>query len=182
MDDNHKHYIRKDFEKLNENTKKKFLVLLNFLIKFEIKIINNINNKILIIKDNFNENIEIFKNKEIYLFIKNTCNKYKKVKGMDKTMNKYISIEDKIKYLKIYKTIILFNLIIKRLDKKTLEEINEYKLNEKLEKIDKKLLNFNLGEKNENFNYYIYIIDFVNNVYINEEIYNKIYELYELFI
>ena len=197
MDHSHKHYILTDFTKLNKKIKSKFLLLTKYILRIQyfdntFKLFNLEHDEKYIkyflhpYKDieesEFNDIVYLFKNKEIYLFIKNICNKCKKIKRIDKNIIKYLyGDNEKYEFFRLYKVIILFNLINKRLSEKTPEEIKKYMLAEKLDEIDEKLKLFNLNDYND-FNNYKHIYIFLQKIYTDDDIYNKIYDTFDLFI
>ncbi len=197
MDHSHKHYILTDFTKMNKKIKSKFLLLTKYILRIQyfdntFKLFNLEHDEKYIkyflypykdIEENeFNDIIYLFRNKEIYLFIKNITNKCKKIKRIDKNIIKYLHTDnEKYEFFKLYKVIILFNLINKRLSEKTPEEIKKYMLAEKLDEIDKRLKLFNLNDYDK-YNNYKYIYIFLQKIYTDNDIYNKIYDTFDLFI
>jgi len=205
--DNNLYAIHSVLQKMKDSNRDRFFSLSNLIINFQEK-----NNEVLL---NVNENqIKQLSNygtiqKEEYLELSHVYssfalfNEIKKLTSRTTTIKKLNAIidetltvqESKDELKKMLNVCVLLNLLSRRLNKKTIQELNDYNLITKLSQIHpnliewlgiKKLIDFNMDEELENFvkNEYV-TYDNINfeglySIY-EEEIYNKIYDLIYLF-
>jgi hypothetical protein len=195
---NSQHYaITQNFTLLNPASKDKFLLLTKYLFKYEFIQHEEHQNAIEVYPTNSVEPTilaEIYQTYDLYLEIKKYTNKTSKLNNLTSILKKNQSVYNKENIKEFLNANILYNLIKKTLKNKTPEDVSNYFLIDKLKTINTNILNtLNLNQlpnltSKEEINHFIqnnYSYEFTLSedfIHIDEDEYNKIYELFHLFI
>jgi hypothetical protein len=136
---------------------------------------------------------QTFNNFYLFSEIKSLLDKTSKIKNLKSKpniLNKLESVDDKQHVIDFIKIIILINLIKKQLKNKSNDEISHYNLSQQINEINPNLLNVlnlnyyqSLISKEERNNYIQYNIHSeLKNALNNDDDYDKLYELFQMFI
>lgn len=205
--DNNLYAIHSVLQKMKDSNRDRFFSLSNLILDFQEK-----NNEVLlnasekhteqlsnygrIQKEEYLELSHLYSSFSLFNEIKKLTTRTTLIKKINPNIDEVLTTqESKDNLKKMLNVCILVNLLSKRLNKKSIQELNDYELISKLSKIHsslvewlgiKKLIDFNTDEELENFSKNEYItyddINFVGLYTIyEEEIYNKIYDLIYLF-
>lgn len=210
MEKQHNYAITKSFIKLNNDNKKSFLLLTKLIIELQTKnnfnLLNLQNSLSLDILRNypyfeFNNNnyyiiFQLYQNYNLFSEIIKLTNNITKNNKLNLLFNKYIeNTKEKEYFLKFINVIVLINLIKKQLINKSRQEIEEYNLLYELNNIHPNIIGYLNLSQLHNLNTIEQFMDYFINTYnynnisintlideINDECYDKLYNLFSLFI
>jgi hypothetical protein len=201
------HAIRQDLKLLNDNNNKSFLLLTKCIIDMQTQNLFNLLNVaseyidepiftvpiFVLDSDKYHIISQIYKQHNIFMEIKKYTNKTTKIKKLTPILNNMLeTIDEKKSVRNFFNAIILVNVIKKNLKNKLETDMNNYNLQEKLNKIDPDLLSilslssilkYNKTEQMQEFieNYTYQNINMNYFLNINDDDYNKIYNEFYLF-
>jgi hypothetical protein len=144
-------------------------------------------------KDNYRELSDVYGTYALFNEIKNCTTKASFVRKLRPVFEKdeNLSTEFKEEFKRLLNVVVLVNLIKKRLKGKTIQELNEYQLVDKMEQINPQLIYFFALQRIKEFTSDDEIVSFVKEEYITydniqfEELYklydDKYFVIYELF-
>lgn len=204
--DNNIYAIHSILQKMKDDKRCRFFSLSNLIINLQLKhgvdILNVSDEKVeelknysQIDKDNYRELSDVYGTYALFNEIKNCTTKASFIKKMRPTFdNENASSEFKDELKRLLNVVVLVNIIKKRLNKKTIQELNDYQLVTKMEQINPKLIDFFALERLSKFTSDNEITTFVNEEYVTyddiqfeelyklyDESYPAIYELFDLF-
>ena len=204
--DNNIYAIHSILQKMKDIDRDRFFSLSNLIIDLQLKhgvdILNVTDEKVeelknysQIDKDNYRELSDVYGTYALFNEIKNLTTKSVFIKKMRSVFdNETSSAEFKEEFKRLLNVVVLVNLIKKRLNKKTIQELNEYQLVTKMSQINPSLINFFALQRLSKFSSDDEITTFVKEEYVTyddvqfEELYelydnsySAIYELFDLF-
>ena len=204
--DNNIYAIHSILQKMKDVNRDRFFSLSNLIIDLQLKhgvdILNvtdeqveELKNYSQIDKDNYRELSDVYGTYALFNEIKNLTTKSAFIKKMRSVFdNETSSVEFKEEFKRLLNVVVLVNLIKKRLNKKTVQELNEYQLVTKMTQINPQLINFFALQQLSKFSCDDEIATFVKEEYVTyddiqfeelyklyDENYPAIYELFDLF-
>jgi hypothetical protein len=204
--DNNIYAIHSILQKMKDVNRDRFFSLSNLIIDLQLKhgvdILNvtdeqveELKNYSQIDKDNYRELSDVYGTYALFNEIKNLTTKSAFIKKMRSVFdNETSSAEFKEEFKRLLNVVVLVNLIKKRLNKKTVQELNEYQLVTKMTQINPQLINFFALQRLDKFSSDDEIATFVKEEYVTyddiqfeelyklyDENYPAIYELFDLF-
>ena len=204
--DNNIYAIHSILQKMKDVDRDRFFSLSNLIIDLQLKhgvdILNvtdeqveELKNYSQIDKDNYRELSDVYGTYALFNEIKNLTTKSAFIKKMRSVFdNETSSVEFKEEFKRLLNVVVLVNLIKKRLNKKTVQELNEYQLVTKMTQINPQLINFFALQRLSKFSCDDEIATFVKEEYVTyddiqfeelyklyDENYPAIYELFDLF-
>ena len=204
--DNNIYAIHSILQKMKDVNRDRFFSLSNLIIDLQLKhgvdILNvtdeqveELKNYSQIDKDNYRELSDVYGTYALFNEIKNLTTKSAFIKKMRSVFdNETSSVEFKEEFKRLLNVVVLVNLIKKRLNKKKVQELNEYQLVTKMTQINPQLINFFALQQLSKFSCDDEIATFVKEEYVTyddvqfEELYKlyddsypSIYELFDLF-
>lgn len=204
--DNNIYAIHSILQKMKDVNRDRFFSLSNLIIDLQLKhgvdILNvtdeqveELKNYSQIDKDNYRELSDVYGTYALFNEIKNLTTKSAFIKKMRSVFdNETSSVEFKEEFKRLLNVVVLVNLIKKRLNKKTVQELNEYQLVTKMTQINPQLINFFALQRLSKFSCDDEIATFVKEEYVTyddiqfeelyklyDENYPAIYELFDLF-
>ncbi len=207
MDDSHTHAICNVFESLSNEKKHSFLLLTKRILELQLghdfSFINEpttdaLNEYPSVAFDSSKYYLipEIYQKYNIFLDIKSLINKTTKIKKLNPKLSAFFeSKEDQALFKKFINIIVLVNLIRKQLKKKSPENIANYDLFNKLNKINANMVSLLQLEDVQNATTQDQIKAYINETYdyqnvdvfnlietITDEEYYKVYEEFELYV
>ena len=204
--DNNIYAIHSILQKMKDVNRDRFFSLSNLIIDLQLKhgvdILNvtdeqveELKNYSQIDKDNYRELSDVYGTYALFNEIKNLTTKSAFIKKMRSVFdNETASAEFKEEFKRLLNVVVLVNLIKKRLNKKTIQELNEYQLVTKMTQINPQLIDFFALQQLNKFSNDDEITTFVKEEYVTyddiqfeelyklyDENYPAIYELFDLF-
>jgi hypothetical protein len=204
--DNNIYAIHSILQKMKDVNRDRFFSLSNLIIDLQLKhgvdILNvtdeqveELKNYSQIDKDNYRELSDVYGTYALFNEIKNLTTKSAFIKKMRSVFdNETASAEFKEEFKRLLNVVVLVNLIKKRLNKKTIQELNEYQLVTKMTQINPQLIDFFALQRLDKFSNDDEITTFVKEEYVTyddiqfeelyklyDENYPAIYELFDLF-
>lgn len=205
--DNNLYAIHSVLQKMKDSNRNRFFSLSNLIIDFQQKnneVLLNVNenqieqlsNYETIEKEEYSELSHIYSSFALFNEIKKLTTRTTQIKKLNTIIDEALTNqESKDELKKMLNVCVLCNLLSRRLNKKTIQELNDYKLIAKLSQIHPNLCEWLDMQKIINFNTDEELINFVKNQYVTydainfeglysiyeEEFYNKIYDLIYLF-
>jgi hypothetical protein len=205
--DNNIYAIHSILQKMKDVNRDRFFSLSNLIIDLQLKhgvdILNvtdeqveELKNYSQIDKDNYRKLSDVYGTYALFNEIKNFTIKSLFVKKLRPIFdnNENSSAEFKEEFKRLLNIVVLVNIIKKRLNKKTIQELNDYQLVTKMEQINPKLIDFFALQKIKIFMNDDEITTFVKEEYVTyddiqfeelyklyDERYTEIYELFDLF-
>ena len=197
--DNNIYAIHSILQKMKDVNRDRFFSLSNLIIDLQLKhgvdILNvtdeqveELKNYSQIDKDNYRELSDVYGTYALFNEIKNLTTKSALFD------NETASAEFKEEFKRLLNVVVLVNLIKKRLNKKTIQELNEYQLVTKMTQINPQLIDFFALQQLNKFSNDDEITTFVKEEYVTyddiqfeelyklyDENYPAIYELFDLF-
>jgi hypothetical protein len=204
--DNNIYAIHSILQKMNDGKRNRFFSLSNLIIELQLKHgvdllnvsddqVEELKNYSNIDKENYRELSDVYGTYALFNTIKNCTTKTSFVKKLlPAFVDENITAEFKEDFLKLLNVVVLVNLIHKRLKGKTVQELSDYQLANKMLRINPRLIEFFALQKIKEFTSDDDITAFVKEEYITyddvqfEELYKlyddkypEIYELFDLF-
>ena len=205
--DNNIYAIHSILQKMKDVNRDRFFSLSNLIIDLQLKhgvdILNvtdeqveELKNYSQIDKDDYRKLSDVYGTYALFNEIKNFTIKTLFVKKLRPIFdnNENSSAEFKEEFKRLLNVVVLVNIIKKRLNKKTIQELNDYQLVTKMEQINPKLIDFFALQKIKIFMNDDEITTFVKEEYVTyddiqfeelyklyDERYPEIYELFDLF-
>jgi len=205
--DNNIYAIHSILQKMKDVNRDRFFSLSNLIIDLQLKhgidILNvtdehveELKNYSQIDKDDYRKLSDVYGTYALFNEIKNFTIKSLFVKKLRPIFdnNENSSAEFKEEFKRLLNVVVLVNIIKKRLNKKTIQELNDYQLVTKMEQINPRLIDFFALQKIRIFMNDDEITTFVKEEYVTyddiqfeelyklyDERYPEIYELFDLF-
>ncbi len=204
--DNNIYAIHSILQKMNDGKRNRFFSLSNLIIELQLKHgvdllnvsddqVEELKNYSNIDKENYRELSDVYGTYALFNTIKNCTTKTSFVKKLlPAFVDENITAEFKEDFLKLLNVVVLVNLIHKRLKGKTVQELSDYQLANKMLRINPRLIEFFALQKIQEFTSDNDITVFVKEEYVTyddvqfEELYKlyddkypEIYELFDLF-
>jgi hypothetical protein len=204
--DNNIYAIHSILQKMNAGKRNRFFSLSNLIIELQLKHgvdllnvsddqVEELKNYSNIDKENYRELSDVYGTYALFNTIKNCTTKTSFVKKLlPAFVDENITAEFKEDFLKLLNVVVLVNLIHKRLKGKTVQELSDYQLANKMLRINPRLIEFFALQKIQEFTSDNDITVFVKEEYVTyddvqfEELYKlyddkypEIYELFDLF-
>ena len=205
--DNNIYAIHSILQKMKDVNRDRFFSLSNLIIDLQLKhgvdILNvtdeqveELKNYSQIDKDDYRKLSDVYGTYALFNEIKNFTIKTLFVKKLRPIFdnNENSSAEFKEEFKRLLNVVVLVNIIKKRLNKKTIQELNDYQLVTKMEQINPRLIDFFALQKIKIFMNDDEITTFVKEEYVTyddiqfeelyklyDESYPAIYELFDLF-
>ena len=205
--DNNIYAIHSILQKMKDVNRDRFFSLSNLIIDLQLKhgvdILNVTDEHVeelkkysQIDKDDYRKLSDVYGTYALFNEIKNFTIKSLFVKKLRPIFdnNENSSVEFKEEFKRLLNVVVLVNIIKKRLNKKTIQELNDYQLVTKMEQINPKLIDFFALQKIRIFINDDEITTFVKEEYVTyddiqfeelyklyDERYPEIYELFDLF-
>ena len=204
--DNNIYAIHSILQKMKDDKRDRFFSLSNLIVDLQLKYgvdilnvtdkqVEELKNYSQINKDNYRELSDVYGTYALFNEIKNCSIKSAFIKKLRPMFdNETASAEFKEELKRLLNVVVLVNLIQKRLNKKTIQELNEYQLVTKMTQINPQLINFFALQRLGKFSCDDEIAIFVKEEYVTyddiqfeelyklyDESYPAIYELFDLF-
>ena len=204
--DNNIYAIHSILQKMNDGKRNRFFSLSNLIIELQLKHgvdllnvsddqVEELKNYSNIDKENYRELSDVYGTYALFNTIKNCTTKTSFVKKLlPAFVDENITAEFKEDFLKLLNVVVLVNLIHKRLKGKTVQELSDYQLANKMLRINPRLIEFFALQKIQEFTSDNDITAFIKEEYVTyddvqfkelyklyDDKYPEIYELFDLF-